>query len=453
MHMTRSSPSPIRLVRQVCRGVFAAAIVAGLCNVAQAQAQLGLPRITLPTLPTAPTLPTVPLDSPRLPGALAPEGLPNPVPLRSLRSATVRELLRQHADVLEADPAGEPVRRQELLLVSPTPATLNAALAQGFAMLREQVLVELDLRQVVLRPPPGLSTAEALARLRALEPHVEVDFNHVYTRGGETSAPTAASVAPPGAAGKRRVGLIDSGLDPRHAALRDATVRAWGCNDVPAPSPHGTAVASLLVGRDTAFAGVAAGSVLYAADIYCGQPAGGTAETIAAALAWMVREQVAVINISQVGPPNRLLERAVQAMNRKGHLLVAAVGNDGPAAPPLYPAAYPGVVGVTGVNAARRALPEAAQGPQVMFAAPGADLAVAQTGGTYTRARGTSFAAPVVAGLLAESLRSPDPAAAAAALARLGSDAIDLGAPGRDPVYGLGLVGEHALVASQRLAR
>ena len=111
------------------------------------------------------------------------------------------------------------------------------------------------------------------------------------------------------------------------------------------------------------------------------------------------------------------------------------------------------MVGVTAVNAARRALPEAAQGPQVMFAAPGTDLAVAQAGGAYTRARGTSFAAPIVAGLLAESLRSPDPAAAAAALARMTSDAIDLGAPGRDPVYGLGLLGEHALVAPRHLAR
>ena len=48
---------------------------------------------------------------------------------------------------------------------------------------------------------------------------------------------------------------------------------------------------------------------------------------------------------------------------------MAAVGNDGPAAPPLYPAAYAGVVGVSGITPARRALPEAAQGPQVMFTA------------------------------------------------------------------------------------
>jgi len=83
-------------------------------------------------------------------------------------------------------------------------------------------------------------------------------------------------------------------------------------------------------------------------------------------------------------------------MNRKGHLIVAAVGNDGRRTAAV-PASYAGVVGVTGVTVERRALPEAAQGPQVMFAAPGAELAVARPGGGYVVARGTSFAAPLVA--------------------------------------------------------
>lgn len=433
MHMMRSRRLSPPAVRQV---VCWATIAAVLCGAAPAQAQLGLPRLRLPSLPA---------QLPRLPATPIPEALPDPQPPHLLRLTTVRQLLRDHPDLLEADAAGEAVRRQELLLVSPPAALVDAALALGFVVLREQLLAELELRQLVLRPPPGWSTAQALARLRALDPQVEADFNHVYTRSGQASA--SVSAASGSAATSHRVGLIDSGLDRQHAALRDADLRTWGCHDVAAPSPHGTAVASLLVGRDVAFAGVAIGSVLYAADIYCGQPAGGAAENIASALAWLAREQVAVVNISLVGPANRLLERAVQAMNRKGHLLVAAVGNDGPAAPPLYPAAYPGVVGVTAVTSTRRVLPEAAQGPQVMFAAPGADLTVAQAGGGYSLARGTSFAAPIVAGLLAQSLHKPDPASAAAALAQLADSAIDLGAPGRDPVYGFGLVGEQALMA------
>lgn len=139
------------------------------------------------------------------------------------------------------------------------------------------------------------------------------------------------------------------------------------------------------------------------------------------------------------------------ALVKRGHLLVAAVGNDGPGALPLYPAAYAGVVGVTGVNASRRVLPEAAQGPQVMWSAPGAEMAVARSGGGYGVARGTSFAAPLVAGLLAAELREPDVAGAAAAVERLAAAAVDLGAPGRDPVYGRGLLAEDLRVVPEQL--
>jgi len=87
---------------------------------------------------------------------------------------------------------------------------------------------------------------------------------------------------------------------------------------------------------------------------------------------------------------------------------VAAVGNDGPAAPPLYPASYPGVVGVSGVDKRGQPLPEAARGPQVMFAAPGNQMVSAAIGSPpYRTVRGTSFASPIVAALLADNLRQP----------------------------------------------
>ena len=80
-------------------------------------------------------------------------------------------------------------------------------------------------------------------------------------------------------------------------------------------------------------------------------------------------------------------------------------------------------------------------GPQVKFAAPGADLAAAALPHGYALVRGTSFAAPIVAGLLARELPAPDIAAAQAAVATLAQRALDLGSPGLDPVYGYGLVG------------
>ena len=233
-----------------------------------AQAQLRLPSITVPTLPSLPSLPQRPLNAPLL------NALNAAVPLQELRTNTVRELLRRNPDTLEADSAGEPMRRRELVLVSPPQATVDAALAAGFSVLREQSLAELDLRQVVVRVPAGMGTAQALARLRLIDPQLQVDFNHLYTRSGEATMPGREGNENASAA-FRRVGLIDGGVDLRHRALSGARTQVWGCGGGSVPSPHGTAVASLLVGRDAAFAGALPESTLYAADVYCEQPTGG----------------------------------------------------------------------------------------------------------------------------------------------------------------------------------
>jgi subtilisin family serine protease len=206
------------------------------------------------------------------------------------------------------------------------------------------------------------------------------------------------------------------------------------------PTSHAAAIASLLVGEGTGFRGAAPDASLYVADVYGPTPAGGSALAIVRALGWLAQARTPVVNISLAGPPNAILAAGVAAMVRKGHLLVAAVGNDGPAAAPLYPAAYPGVVAVTGVDVRRRVLPEAGRGRYVAFAAPGADMLAANLGGGLSEVRGTSFAAPLVAGRLAALLQAPGPADAARAVQILSRQAIDLGARGPDPVYGRGLV-------------
>jgi len=426
--------------RTVRRAAGSALAIAAVLVAAPVAAQLRLPSVNLPSFG-------------RLPQTHVTETVQQAVPLQDLRLATQRDLVQRNPDRLELDPAGQAVRRGELIWLAPSAAALGAAQAQGFTVLREQLLEELNLRQVVLRAPQGDSLAEAAQRLRTIEPEAAVDFNHLYWRSGAVTAGSPAPAAStPARAAPRRVGLIDGGIDRLHPAFEPARLHTWGCGDREVPSRHGTAVASLLVGHDGAFSGLQPTGELFAADVYCDAPDGGAAEDIARALAWMVREGVAVINVSLVGPPNALLDKATQAVVRRGHLIVAAVGNDGPAAPPLYPASYAGVVGVSGVTTRRSALPEAAQGPQVCLTAPGADVAVASTSGGYASARGTSFAAPIVAGLLAQTLQKPDPQAAAAALLLLERSATDLGAAGRDDVFGYGLVGEGARTAPERVS-
>ncbi len=371
--------------------------------------------------------------------------------LRGLRRAAVGRLIRSNRGIVDADPNGEAIVRGEVLALSPSAGSLQFELAAGFRVAREQGGSPTDLRVVVLTAPQGMSTRNALEKLRQVDPAGIYDYNHIYAHaGGSIDASTAGPVQtlalgseptgqPPGAGAgaslkrvRSRVGLLDTGVDSSHPLFRDAVIHTWGCVHEPVPDVHGTAVASLLLTHGS--------GELYAADVYCGVPTGGAVDAIIAAFAWMVAERVPVINVSLVGPPNVMLEHAVAALVARGYLLVAAVGNDGPTAPPLYPAAYANVVGVTGVDAKRRVLLEAERGPQVMFAAPGADINAANTAHGVSDVRGTSFAAPTVAGVLAELLTAPDKTAAEDAIDRLARSAIDLGPPGRDLTYGFGLI-------------
>jgi subtilisin family serine protease len=411
-----------------------------------AHAQLGLPSVRVPQLPGAAVpalLPGLTLDPDKSAAQLATEV--DPHELAQLRSLRIRALLRTHGDVLEADPHGAPMVRGEVLALAPQPLSLEAAAAAGFSVRREWTLPALDLKVVVLHVPSG--TARALKRLRGLDPGGAYDFNHVYSDSGSWDSVAArrapAGADPPAATDEtaRSIGLIDSGVAADHEVFAGLAIHPHGCADRPVPAGHGTAVASLLVGRAAALHGAAPGAALFAADVFCGQPTGGAVDAVAEAFEWLLQQRVAVINVSLVGPPNRVLESVVRSALARGHLIVAAVGNDGPAAVPLYPAAWPGVVGVTAVDARQRVLVEAERGPQVKFAAPGADLAAAALPHGYALVRGTSFAAPIVAGLLARELPAPDIAAAQAAVATLAQRALDLGSPGLDPVYGYGLVG------------
>jgi subtilisin family serine protease len=102
------------------------------------------------------------------------------------------------------------------------------------------------------------------------------------------------------------------------------------------------------------------------------------------------------------------------------------------------------VIGVTGVDVRDRVLAEAGRGPQVKFAAPGTDLVAARVQGGYVRVRGTSFAAPIVAGLLALALprlAAPESGASSEAVAVLARSAQHSASSGTDPALGYGVVG------------
>ena len=414
-----------------------------LAWLADAQAQLpnvGLPQVPLPQVRTEPLLREVGGTLGRLP----------------TRAVRIEQLAGRHRPELDRDNRGELVVRAEVVGLDLTDEALRNALAKQFQVVRTQELAELAIKVTILRTPEGMSARRGLKVLRKLDPTGTYDYNHVYLDAGLGDAGLgnaghddaghgdsgnralrrsfAVDASAAGSA-RPRVGLIDGGVDARHAALARVTVHVFGCGGAPVPDPHGTAVASVMSQRETSLE-------LYAADVYCGEPTGGAVDSMAAAFGWLARENVAVINVSLVGPRNALLERVVAKLVKRGHLIVAAVGNDGPAAPPLFPAAYDGVVGVTAVDAKHKVLVEACRGKHVDFAAQGADVnGATQAPDVWVPVRGTSFAAPVVALQLAIRIAAPDLAQRERALADLASTATDLGKNGRDDIYGAGQVG------------
>ena len=335
-----------------------------------------------------------------LPSRIAESG---PQTLLQLRRLRLRELIRQNRSELEPDRDGQPVRKGVIVAVTPNPAAVRAARRAGFRVMGSEANPELALTTVYFAVPSGLTAREGIAGLRRAAPGVEADYDHIFEPAGGSLLPIAgALVQTNGASGGPRIGIIDGGV-ASHPALAGASIEQHGFAGDPQATGHGTAVASLIVGNQGPFRGAARGATLFVADVYGGNRAAGSASAIVRALNWLAAKQPRVINISLVGPSNRLVARAVESIRQRGIHIVAAVGNDGPAAPPQYPASYAGVVAVTAVDARGRALPEAGKAAHLDFAAPGADMAAALPGQGYTKVRGTSFAAPFVASKLASA--------------------------------------------------
>src|SRR5690348_2854610 len=403
--------------------VFVLLLAIASIGVAPAQAQVlgpvqGLPNVQLPGARLPGLDPVAPLHS-------VDDLLRGPLALT--RKVQIETLRRREPRRVDIDPHGAPVLRGEFLAIGLSTAQRDAVQAAGFVVDRETSAdATLGLDFVVLHDTRNRRTSRALRALQRAAPGAAFTYQHLYLPAGEGDAARVATAAAPwSVAPSQRVGLIDGGVDPGDPALAHARIERHGCTTAN-PSRHGTAVAARLVAGDA--------DTLYAADLWCGDAVGGATSKLVDALAWMAREHVAVINISLVGPDNPVLARAVQAMIARGHVLVSAVGNDGPAAPPLYPAAYPDVIGVSGVDAHDRVLPEAGSGEQVDFCASGV------VGSGRNALRGTSFAAPIVARKAARLLEAPRTGAAAQVQQQLIGEARPLGARGRDPRYGYGLL-------------
>jgi subtilisin family serine protease len=129
-------------------------------------------------------------------------------------------------------------------------------------------------------------------------------------------------------------------------------------------------------------------------------------------------------------------------------VLIAASGNAGPKSPPLYPAANPNVIAVSATDADDKLFAASNRGAHIAIAAPGVDIFLPAPDGKYQMTSGTSFSAAYVSGLAALVLER-NPALKPEELRTiLTKTARDLGAPGRDDLFGAGEADAYAAVSA-----
>ena len=334
-------------------------------------------------------------------------------------------LVHRNRSIMGRDASGNLARRGVLIAMGADDEAIANAQSAGYAVNHRENLQELGLEIVTFVLPPRISLADGQRQLRELMPRADVAADNLYFQAGDAlEAPGAPQTITPAPAVRAiTVGIID-GAPTGAISVEKIQGFARGGGQ---PSDHGSAVASLL--RSV---GV---TRIKVADVYGTDPAGGNVMAITRALAWLVNEGAGVISISLVGPENIVLARAVAAARQRGTVIVAAVGNDGPASPPVYPASYEGVVAVTAVDRRGRALIEAGRALHLDYSAPGADIYGMDRRGRTVRLRGTSYATPLTAARVAHAMAS-----GASWRDALDREAIDLGKRGADEVYGRGLV-------------
>jgi subtilisin family serine protease len=203
-----------------------------------------------------------------------------------------------------------------------------------------------------------------------------------------------------------RVGLLGAGADIEHPAFKWKSVtlrRVW--EDERAADWHGTAALSLLASqRASATIGLIPGAQFFVVDVFRRNAAGVATASLTAILQGLTQlyehgVQVAALNI--VGPNDPLLHDRIRWLSAKGMIFVAPVGDDGPHAPPSFPAAYPEVIAVTAVDRDLRVYSRANQAQHVDVAAPGVDIPAVHPGNEQANVSGTAFAATLVAAVVA----------------------------------------------------
>ena len=307
----------------------------------------------------------------------------------------------------------------------------NRSLAQVMAALRRDPRVRLVQANFRYRAQAATSSPQVVLPQYALE-KIALPQAHELARGRDVV-----------------VAVIDSAIDQTHPDLAGAISLAFDAVGAPDRTVgfHGTAVAGIIRAQGVV-AGVAPLASILAVRAFQVRNAGEAAETtswiLLRAIEWAVENKANVLNLSFVGPKDDTLHLALRSAAARRVIAVAAAGNNGPKAAPVYPAAYPEVIAVTAVDARDQRYAQANRGGYIAFAAPGVDVLAPVEKGKHSYLSGTSFATAYVSGIVALLLERNRELDTGAVIDLMTAGAEDLGPQGRDEDFGLGRVNAYA---------
>ena len=247
------------------------------------------------------------------------------------------------------------------------------------------------------------------------------------------------------------IAILDTGVDGSHPDLAGRIVPGWNFydanSDTSDPNGHGTAVAGTAVAASDNGLGVAALAWnCMIMPIRVADTNGlATTSTIATALTWAADHGARVANISFTVSTSATVTSAAQYFQSDGGVVAASAGNNGKAytnADNIY------MLTVSATDSSDALASWSNTGSNIDLAAPGVGIYTTGLGGGYVSGSGTSFSAPVVAGVAALVL-SVNPALTGSDVQNiLKQNADDLGAPGWDPGYGWGRVNAYKAVVA-----
>lgn len=340
--------------------------------------------------------------------------------------------------------------------------------SNGLTVVRSLTLDVLNVKMVTAKIASGDDVEGVVSRLQEQEAIAWAQPNYIYQLLGNsrdnglqmhglTADSTMLPQGLPPLSSSASIVMIDSPIDLSHESLSGANIVEYNFLEKSDPSPHGTAIAELLVGSGN-FTGVARGARLISIPAFepvtvddWHAPSTSTTDYLVASLkrAQALAPDVMNLSFGSTAQRDDGVGKMLERMFADGVCIAAAAGNGGTDSPVRFPAKMDITIAVAAVNAGQSYYPFGSRGPEVDIAAWGVDINAAVPGGRRP-VSGTSFAAPLVAGAMLRMPACLDANRPQAVRAALAQDAKDLGDAGRDNIFGAGLLrfGEGALASA-----